>query len=216
MSPTSNFGYQASIWNANENSRHQKRKGWWNASYPVNTQGCDYFLHHSGMEDVSRMGLNAPSTLQRYNNLPNHQTKKRKKLTYRRYKHGKLYKKPPKCIIRKAKIMYLPMRTWLPNTSSPKPNYSVDSFPFLYASMTSRSLCSSPACIFWRSSTWAESINNCPIDMSWLSSPINNGYFTEDTIWKDTLSYRAQSTSVYCWKARRIASALLSPSIWKE
>ena len=49
--------------------------------------------------------------LQRYNNLPNHQTKKRKKLTYRRYKHGKLYKKPPKCIIRKAKIMYLPMRT---------------------------------------------------------------------------------------------------------
>lgn len=68
-------------------------------------------------------------------------------ITYGCKKYGKPYKKTPKCIIRKANVMYLQMRTSLPVTSSPKTNYSADSFPSLYASMTSRSLCSSPACI---------------------------------------------------------------------
>lgn len=149
--------------------------------------------------------------IQQFSESPNQ--KQEKSLIAAKYGN---YTKDPKCIIRKAKVMYLQIRTWLPNTSSPKTNYSADSFPSLYASMTSRSLCSSPACIFWWNSTWAESLNDCAIDMSRESSLINKGCFTEDTIWKDTLSYRAQSTSVYCWKARQIASALLSPSIWKE
>ena len=55
------------------------------------------------MEDVSRMGLNAPSTLQRYNIFLNHQTKKQIIITYGCKKHGKLYKETPKCIIRRLK-----------------------------------------------------------------------------------------------------------------
>ena len=47
-----------------------------------NTQGCGYFLHHSGMEDVSLIGLNAPSTLQRYTFSITQQTKHIKSLVF--------------------------------------------------------------------------------------------------------------------------------------